>query len=463
MKTYAFPLQLAKEAILLGRYSEALSLLKPLSDSGDTGAQFLRAYLHFWDDELNHDDAVNQIAQVAKRGHAEANYILAVCPDLSPGYVFSLPSDEKRKNFLQYAAEIGSDSAITDLAQIYLEGIDVEQDYKRARELLQRVYDRMHSRRCLPKTCLLLAKMLLEGLGGDQDIDLGLGALLRCQRNYGDPFAVKAISLYIDIVEQGKYGVHESHKYDLEHVKGELKKLRAIHLTSWQRYLDWYCLNTLRYDLRSSSFNQFVGFVFEHFEVLSEDRLAFNWSREAEILFDARTLLRYYTQLFREPAFLLDRYSKAEIERGLDVDGIRGFANWTVGCVMQSAENTVDEAETCIRAMYELFAKLFARVSFDTVEYMWWDVGYGACGRNSFPKREIQESDRQRLSQATFETMTRVLQLEARNCQSAAIHGLGHSSHPDKEQALLQFLHDNPDKSDRDRSYVMAAIEGKIL
>jgi hypothetical protein len=94
---------------------------------------------------------------------------------------------------------------------------------------------------------------------------------------------------------------------------------------------------------------------------------------------------------------------------------------------------------------------------------MWWDVGYGACGGNPLPKREGLDSDRQRLYQAEFETMVRVLQLEARNCQSAAIHGLGHSSHPDKEQAFLQFLNDNPDLSDRDRSYVMAAIQGNIL
>ncbi len=185
---------------------------------------------------------------------------------------------------------------------------------------------------------------------------------------------------------------------------------------------------------------------------------------EAKVDFNARTLLRYYTDLFNEPAFLLERYTTDEIERGLGMQGIRGWANWTLGCILMHADNTVDEAEACIRSLHQLFAKLFARSSqLDEVAYMWWDIGYGSCGSPQPPKREVAEKDHGRLRQASFETMVQVLQIKSATCQRAAIHGLGHSSHPDKEKVLQQYLEDHPNLSDGDRGYVLSAIAGKIL
>jgi hypothetical protein len=95
---------------------------------------------------------------------------------------------------------------------------------------------------------------------------------------------------------------------------------------------------------------------------------------------------------------------------------------------------------------------------------MWWDIGYGDCSSywrtdSSFKKREYPEDVRNRLKQANFETMIRVLQLESLRCQKAAIHGLGHSSHPDKEKALRQYLADNPNLPEWLRLYTLTAIE----
>ncbi len=197
MKTYAFPLQLAREAIFLARYGDALKLLKPLSAAGDRDAQFLHSYLHFWDDDLPRTAAVELMQSAADHGHVEANYVLAVCPDLSPGYHFTLPTTEESMSRLRFAAEQGSVHAQTDLAQCYVVGAGVVQDTQQARELLQATYqqqiqDRRLSRHVLPKTCLLLARMLLDSSGGEQSVEDAMWALGQCQYQYGDPLSQRS-------------------------------------------------------------------------------------------------------------------------------------------------------------------------------------------------------------------------------------------------------------------------------
>ncbi|HEX2906814.1 MAG TPA: hypothetical protein VHO69_08140 [Phototrophicaceae bacterium] len=466
MKNYKYPLQLAKEALLLHRYPDAIQLLKPLSQAGHPDAAFLHGYLHFWDDDLSRTEAIQLITSAAAAGHAEANYILAVCPDLTPGYTFQLPTNPQRLTLLQRAADAGSNAALTDLAQCYLEGIGVKPAPKQARKLLMRAYEGGDRYRRYPKCCLLLAKLLLDGIGGEPDFDAGLLALTRCQWGYGDPFAAEAITFFIEAARNGKYEIHENQRESLvQEFEPILKNIRSQSFPLWQRYLNNYCLSTLVYDLRDADFEDFVGFVFEHW-VTSRKRNDFHWEDCAVVFFNPSQLLQYYTQLFREPEFLLERYNRDEINCGLEV--IREFNNWTVGCVLDSSETTVAEAEACIRATYDLFAKLLSKTPYDSVGYMWWDAGYGRCGGKwrggtLIKERTMTDEDHKRLYQVYFETMVSVLQLPSRPCQTAAIHGLGHSKHPDKERVLRQYLADHPDLSDRSRSYVMEAIKGEIL
>jgi hypothetical protein len=314
------------------------------------------------------------------------------------------------------------------------------------------------------KTSLLFARLLLDGIGGEQAIDDGISALWRCRSSYGDPFAAEAISLLIQITEEDTYSVAtEAMRNGLPELRDELGKIRAQHSTEWQRYLEHYCMSNLHFDLRGVSFNDFVSFVFDHFPRPREKPHPLDWKYEASVDFDPRTLLSYYTRLFTDPAFLLEHWTSGEIEQGLGMDGLRGWVDWSLGCVLVHADNTIDEAEICIRSIYHLFDKLFAQGGLWNVAYMWWDIGYGKCDSSDMPKREVVEQDRGRLYQASFETMTKVLRIKSRACQSAAIHGLGHSSHPEKENVLRQYLADHPNLSDGDRAYVMSAIAGKVL
>lgn len=462
MKKHAFPLQLAKEAILLGKYPEALSLIKPLSNNlKNLDARFLTAYLHFWDDDLDRLQAIDLMTKVAESGHAEANYIIAVCPDLYPGYEFKFPPDDKHFNQLKRAANLGSEAAQTDLAQCYLEGIAVKQDEVKARELLLQAYESVKRDKYYPKTCYLLGKMSLYDIDGKFDFE-AMRILARCQDAYDDPFAIEAMRLGIEVARKEKGDCTRV----ITMFEEGLEKITSQPILLWQSFLRYYCLKTLIYDLRDADFDAYSDFVFDHFPRLWRDRDSFRWDRHTEVIFNSSQLSRFYTQLFQNPAFLIDRYSYDQIEQGLGMQGIRGWANWTIGCAMRNQNTSVDEEEACIRSMYGLFVHLFAKAGFTEIGFMWWDIGYGACSdRHTDPKpvmRILTEEDRQKLIAANFETMVRVLNLKSRACQKAAIHGLGHSSHPDKEKVLRQYLDDNPDLLDWLRSYVMAAIGGRV-
>lgn len=465
MKKYAFPLQLAQEAIFLGRYSDAIPLLKPLSSAGNPTAQFLHSYLYFWDDELSQTAAVAMMRSAAEGGHVAANYVLATCPELSPSYTFNLPITEAGMNYLRFAANGGSLEAKTDLAQCYLEGHGVKADVTKARMMLEEAYVAQSYPHHLPKTCLLLARMMLDGVGGKVDGDKAIELLFRTETGHGDPIADEALSFLIEISEQGLYDIDLVKNGSLiADIPGALSAVRARYLSHWQRYIIRYCRDNLYYDLRTASFETFVSFVFDHFQTSMKDPYTIHWTNVARVDFDARRLLTYYTRLFRNPEFLMNLYSSDELELGLGMETIRGFVNWSVYCVMMHPDNTVDEAEACIRSVYDLFAKLFSRSVAPDAAYMWWDIGYGACSHSQpSPRKTLTEAERKRLFQADFETMVRVLGHESLTCQGAALHGLGHSLHPDKENGLLKFLADHPDLSDGARFRIMEAIKGDVL
>lgn len=463
MKTHAFPIQLAKEAILLGKYNEALSIIKPLSDAQkDLDAQFLHAYLHFWDDDLDRISAIERMTRVAEQGHAEANYILAVCPDLSPAYQFNLPTNEKSKEFLQRAVNLGSDAAITDLAQCYLEGVGVEQDTIKARELLTEVFERGKGNRYYSKNCLLLGRILVEDNNENNDTREKFLVLVQCGEIDYDPFVVAA--LQFGIAAAKRQDIRDGNiDFDglITRFEADLEKVTSKPISVWQGYLHHYCRTTLVYDLRDADFDAYCDFVFDHFPRLWRNRENFRWDRQAEVIFHSGQLVRFYTKLFENPAFLPDRYSVDQIIQGFGMQGIRGWATWTIGCAMRSADTTPDEEEACIRSMYGLFEHLFSRAEFDEIGFMWWDIGYGACGDRA-PRiiRKDDEETRKRLYQATFDTMVRVLHLKSKDCQRAAIHGLGHRRHPDTEKVLRQYLEDNPNLPEYLKEYALGAIVG---
>src|SRR5438128_2658841 len=73
-------------------------------------------------------------------------------------------------------------------------------------------------------------------------------------------------------------------------------------------------------DLTHYSFDEFISFLFaREVEVKTEntdEEVHDHWFWHIEDTFIAETICTYYIQLFRQPEFLLHRFSKAQLEEG---------------------------------------------------------------------------------------------------------------------------------------------------
>lgn len=463
MKTHAFPIQFAKEAILQEQYTTALEVLKPLSEEQtNLEAQFLRAYLHFWDDKLTRPQAIQQLERIAEKGHAEANYILAVCPNLEAGYQFSLPTNAKQLNYLQRAVDAGSIYALTDLAECHLTGIIEDGDLRDLRTRLLDAFEMMSSKKKYPKLCFYLGKMLVQGLGGNVDIEKGLKTLAYCLNTQTQFYVLEGINLAINTL-LATTGLSPKLKGALDLFIEKRDDLSPNYKPLWLSYLHDYCRRTLAYDLHGADFGSYCDFVFDHFVNLPNDFKTKKWDDYAEVSFDPVHLLHFYTELFQAPAVLLERYTIDQIIQGLEMGGIRGWQDWTIGCVMWHPDTTADDVIACRRAMVGLFKHLFNKPGLLDVGFMWWDIGYGVCSdRTKVEISKYDDEDRKRVIQSSFLTMTEVLHMKSYYAQKAAIHGLGHFGSDESKAVLRQYLDDNPDLPASLREYALDAIEGRI-
>jgi hypothetical protein len=75
-------------------------------------------------------------------------------------------------------------------------------------------------------------------------------------------------------------------------------------------------------DLTKFSFGEFISFLFGH-EVPTksekddpESEKYDPWYFHVQVEFDAKTICAYYVRLFRQPEFLLSRFTKPQLEEG---------------------------------------------------------------------------------------------------------------------------------------------------
>ena len=129
-------------------------------------------------------------------------------------------------------------------------------------------------------------------------------------------------------------------------------------------------------DLTHYSFDEFISFLFaREVEVKSEnvdEGTHDQWFWHIEDIFIAETICTYYIQLFRQPDFLLHRFSTAQLEQGF-----WAIQSANLNCGLQNLLGDTDlpfaAREDCIRAMADLFKHLFAIEPLDTSVHMWWD------------------------------------------------------------------------------------------
>src|SRR5580700_10873775 len=116
-------------------------------------------------------------------------------------------------------------------------------------------------------------------------------------------------------------------------------------------------------DLSRFSFEEFVSFIFDH-AVPPKSEQYDSWHFHMEVDFEATKVCSYYVRLFRQPEFLLSRFTKPQLEEGFwAMQGPN--LDCSVYWIIQNSDLPLSAREECIRSMADLFERLFAAEPLD--------------------------------------------------------------------------------------------------
>jgi hypothetical protein len=216
-------------------------------------------------------------------------------------------------------------------------------------------------------------------------------------------------------------------------------------------------------DISQFSFEEFITFLFDR-EIPARTTIKeWNpWYWHTSVLFDAQRICGYYTKLFSAPGFLIERFSKAQLEEGFWAISSGNHLECSVYELIWNTDSPFADRKECVKSMFYLYRDMFAAEPLDTASFMWWDL---LC------KDLWQWGNRDRLSggedltmqDVMFETLVSILALDSEHCQKAALHGLGHLNHPDTEEAIRIYLAKHDSLGDDQREYVLSAARFAVL
>jgi len=212
-------------------------------------------------------------------------------------------------------------------------------------------------------------------------------------------------------------------------------------------------------DLTNFSFNEFVSFLFDH-DVPPESEKYDPWYFHVEVKFDAQQICAYYVQLFRQPEFLLSRFTKPRLEEGFWA--IQGpNLDCSVSRIIDDSDQPLSAREECIGSMVDLFERLFAKEPLNSSAQMWWDsLCYDwHCGNRN---RERGGEDLE-LQDIFFQALAKVLAIDSWICQGAALHGFGHLHHPQTKEPIERYIEEHPSLTQEQKAYALAAARFEVL
>lgn len=213
-------------------------------------------------------------------------------------------------------------------------------------------------------------------------------------------------------------------------------------------------------DMSRYSFEEFVQFFFAR-DIPPKSEKRKPWHFETEVTCDSAAVCSYYLRLFRKPEFLLDDFSKAQLEEGFWAIQGPGLDCSAHRVILMETELPLTARQDCIRSMFSLFEGLFFAESLDSSVQMWWDsLCYDwHCGN----RRRERGGENLELQDVFFETLRRILGLDSQICQGAALHGLGHLHHPGTPDLIDHYMREHPSLSPQARKYALAAARFEVM
>ncbi|MBW4494269.1 MAG: hypothetical protein KME26_14515 [Oscillatoria princeps RMCB-10] len=202
-------------------------------------------------------------------------------------------------------------------------------------------------------------------------------------------------------------------------------------------YSDWGI------NLNEYSFEEWVDFVFDH----PVTDPPWHHGNEWEWTGDIEHLLPYVARLFRNPDFLLDKYSEDQLIQGFGyLSSWINVPNW-----IWRKDVPWPLREECIFSMVTLCERLFVKNPLDETCSMWWNWFryYG------------EDPPEERVGEAMLQALSQVLKLPSTDCWASALYGLANLQHSGKKEVIESFLQAHPDLEEGWKSLASAAIEGK--
>lgn len=211
-------------------------------------------------------------------------------------------------------------------------------------------------------------------------------------------------------------------------------------------------------EISGFSYGEFVNFFFDR--DVSPEAKRDRWYWNTPVAFDPEMVCINYVRLFREPQFLLQRFSRSQLEQGFWAIQSSAF-DCSVTNVIWREDVPFLLREGCVRSMFHLFESLFAVEPLETSVDMWWDsLCYDwHCGN----RKRLAGTEDAFMQDVIFETLCKILSLDSKTCQSAALHGLGHLHHPATEELVRQYLREHPGLDQGLKEYALAAARFQVM
>lgn len=211
-------------------------------------------------------------------------------------------------------------------------------------------------------------------------------------------------------------------------------------------------------DLSLLVYDQWLRQVFEH--PAGSDAVGGNWYWEHEwALADPPALLGHLTRLCAELSTATDRYSASQINQGI----------WfLLGACIDVPALLIDPAipldcrERCIAAMPGVFSGYVASYPADLpIEngfFMWFDLVASAV--TDMP----EGTEKEHLADAVLRAIEKVLAIDDVRCQAAALHGVGHLSHPRRRAVVEKWVsRHRADLDEAGAAWVRQCRDGTVM
>ena len=141
------------------------------------------------------------------------------------------------------------------------------------------------------------------------------------------------------------------------------------------------------------------------------------------------------TQLFHSFADLAKPYQFQQVEQG--VWGLISHCSFSVDWIFQ--EDQPEQAFEFLTASRPMFLEYLTNTEFEAENgfFMWWDV---VGGEMELLRENVDEALAAQLGDAHLAVLEEILDSPDDYCQSCALHGLGHLSHPERPLVVDRFL-----------------------